>query len=103
MYVGKAINPKNRISEHLKEARAGKEKNPKCGWIRSLLDEGRVPTMIILEECDLSEAAHREFVWVAAYNTRNPMLTNFQNKAKMPQSEAEDFFRLHPPAQGTNP
>jgi hypothetical protein len=76
-YVGKAYNPKRRRQAHMNPSSL-KPKTRKNNWIKSLLNAGRKPELILLEqvkECEWEDAERR---WIAYY--RNipgyPQLTN---------------------------
>jgi hypothetical protein len=76
-YVGKAYNPKRRRQAHMNPSSL-RPKTRKNHWIKSLLNDGRKPELILLEqikECEWEDAERR---WIAYY--RNipgyPQLTN---------------------------
>ena len=53
-YIGKSIDPKGRLSDHVSDARKGVRNHHAC-WIRSLLNQGLSPVLSIVdvaeEEC----------------------------------------------------
>ena len=63
-YTAKAIS--TRLSEHLKEARAGHASH-KCNWIRSLLHAGIKPVSESLELVTAGNWQERERFWIALY------------------------------------
>ena len=64
-YVGKATNPKNRFSHHVK-LRDNPNKR-KRDWIEGLLKVGNVPTLSILEEVEEDRWQEREKYHIARY------------------------------------
>lgn len=48
-YIGKANDPFVRHRAHINRARTTNEAHHSCNWIRSLLREGKMPTMQVLE------------------------------------------------------
>jgi hypothetical protein len=66
-YVGKTINPKGRLSSHIKYAKF--KKYHSAYWIQSLLNEGYKPVMEILEEANSETWAEREVYWISYYRS----------------------------------
>jgi hypothetical protein len=62
-YIGKSNNPHKRLFGHNGHIRA-KTKSHKHFWIKSLLDQGFVPTILILEKCEKSIWQEREKDWI---------------------------------------
>jgi len=76
-YVGKAHNPKRRHQAHMNPSSL-KPKTRKNHWIKNLLNAGRKPELILLEqvkECEWEDAERR---WIAYYRSLPgyPQLTN---------------------------
>lgn len=68
-YVGKSDYPLNRLFKHLQEARNNKGRNKhKIHWIQSLLSNGLIPQLVILEEILLEEDWEgKEQYWINYY------------------------------------
>ncbi len=75
-YVGKADDPQRRFADHLKDTGA----SAKVWWIEELRAQGRVPTLIILEEVDSVIALQREQYWIRYYEKQGHPLTNYQSQ-----------------------
>lgn len=52
-YVGKANDPRSRLTKHLSSARFGK--NHAANWIRSIVSRGQIPDVQIIDEASLDE------------------------------------------------
>lgn len=61
-YVGKADDPFGRLKNHLKECTRRRTKKER--WIYTLKQEGRKPTIEILEEVCFSEWQQSEIYWI---------------------------------------
>lgn len=78
-YVGKTVNPRQRLKHHI--VTAGKHKSHKSNWVKSLLDSGVRPTMEIVEQgTGPWEAA--EVSWIAHYRALGSDLTNGDHGGK---------------------
>ena len=65
-YVGKTHKGiEFRLKEHLADAKHGTSK--KCKWIRSLIEQGKKPLIIIIEVCDHEVWPQREQYWIKFY------------------------------------
>ena len=51
-YVGKTVNLEQRLYNHINHAKTMKYKRHVCYWINSLLKQGKLPIMNVLEECE---------------------------------------------------
>jgi hypothetical protein len=74
VYVGLTKNPKKRLREHCKDARNGRS-SPLRSWIRSVLDAGKRPGFVWLEEgvgIDSGSCAERR--WIDQCNQETPLL-----------------------------
>lgn len=60
-YVGKSINPKDRLRCHIKDAKTKRRNNLSCNWIKSLLNKGLEPKMDIIDE------TYGEWEWLEIY------------------------------------
>jgi hypothetical protein len=74
-YVGKSNNPNERFSSHLSE-RSLKVKNEKNAWIKSLLEQGMKPVMIILQEVTHGCWAEAERAWICLLRMQGCIITN---------------------------
>ena len=75
-YVGKSINPKERLATHIREARKGSVLHSRR-WISGLLSKNKKPELIVLEECDSAEDANEsEKHWIASFRIMGANLTN---------------------------
>lgn len=78
-YIGKTIRTDEiRLEYHLGEAYMEKGWNrPVCRWIRKILNEDRVPDIIIIEEFNSEqEALDSEVIWIARLRKENVRLLN---------------------------
>jgi len=71
-YIGKTINPKRRLVEHLNDSK--REYNYKAMWIKSLLKEDIKPLIKFLKICPLSDFVKYEVEYIELY--KNSKLTN---------------------------
>lgn len=71
-YIGKTINPKRRLVEHLNDSK--REYNYRAMWIKSLLKENLKPLIKFLKICPLSEFVKYETEYIKLY--KNDKLTN---------------------------
>jgi len=63
-YVGKTLNPKERLRCHIDRSKSNKDK---IEWIKSIKENGGQVKMKILEECSVNWS-ERESYWVDKYN-----------------------------------
>ncbi len=73
-YVGKTIDPKRRLSQHIKDSQR-RTAHVQC-WILSLLSQGKNPVIEVIDEVpdDLWESA--EMGYIHLYRSRGTRLTN---------------------------
>ena len=71
-YIGKTINPKRRLVEHLNDSK--REYNYRAMWIKSLLKENLKPLIKFLKICPLSDFVKYETEYIQLY--KNGKLTN---------------------------
>jgi len=57
-YVGNSVSPKARLRVHIRDAQA-KQNTEKKVWIRSLLDRGAMPVLVIVATYNNEPAARR--------------------------------------------
>jgi DNA invertase Pin-like site-specific DNA recombinase len=74
-YVGRTNNPKNRLTEHIREAKQGIRNIVKSRLIMSIIERGIKPIIRIIEWCFDSNSGEREKYWIKYYNK----LTNLVN------------------------
>lgn len=66
-YVGKtSLSPRVRWNAHLTRARTGRCRTPSGLWIRSLLDEGRQPLMVLLDSVE-GDGGQAERQWITLF------------------------------------
>ena len=76
-YIGKANNPQLRLKSHIsRDNNKRSERSHKSNWIKSLMESGKYPSMIILEEVALSNWIEAEKKWIAHYRLNGAKLTN---------------------------
>lgn len=63
-YVGKTYSPKQRLKQHLKDGRLRPNRCHRSGWVRSLLNAGVEPEMVILEEVAADAWRKAETFWI---------------------------------------
>lgn len=71
-YIGKTINPKRRLLEHLADSK--REFNYRAMWIKSLLKENLRPSIKFLKICPLSDFIKYETEYIQLYKSNK--LTN---------------------------
>lgn len=65
-YVGASSNPTHRLSGHKSDAKR-RNSAPVQKWISSLLDEGLIPIMDIVDSADSNTRDEREKYWIQRY------------------------------------
>lgn len=78
IYVGYTINPEKRLKRHIEEATSNRPERSRyrnC-WIRSLLNKGIMPNMIILEEVQDSDWQEAEMFYIAYFRSIGMKLCN---------------------------
>lgn len=73
-YIGKTVNAKYRLSQHIQESKNLKISNHRLNWIRSLLTNDIKPIIKFLKICPLSEFVKYETEYIQLY--KNNKLTN---------------------------
>ena len=73
-YIGKTINPKNRLSEHITESRKLNIIHYRAKWIRKLTRLELKPKITFLRVCSLDEFEKYETEYIKIYS--NNILTN---------------------------
>lgn len=88
-YIGKAVNPRARLSQHLRAVNRGRETYFKS-WIKVLLGRGLKPTMRIVETCCPDTWEERERAVIAEHRTKGVRLTNTALGGNAPYRTVED-------------
>ena len=65
-YIGKSDTPKKRLNQHITDSIGQERKNKKEAWIKSLLNKGLKPNLIIIEKVS-DNWQEREKYWIAKY------------------------------------
>jgi hypothetical protein len=65
-YVGKTVNPKRRLSQHVQDAKYFPNRTRTLNWIKSLLLKNIKPIMTVIEECE-NNWGEREIYWIDYY------------------------------------
>lgn len=73
-YIGKADNPQKRLKRHI--AQYEPKATHKSNWIRSLLDQGKTPALLVLEEAPRESWQECERKWITHYKGKGARLTN---------------------------
>lgn len=74
-YIGKTKKKvRDRLREHIGEAKSYRNKNYRVDWIRSLLSENLVPNIFILEKC--KDWQNAEKFWIKLCKNQGCKLTN---------------------------
>lgn len=74
-YVGKSVNPRRRLQSHCSAKAVAKQTHTAC-WLRSLLDVGLSPSLVIIDGGRGNGHAAAERAWIAEYRRRGAHLTN---------------------------
>jgi hypothetical protein len=88
-YIGKAVNPRARLNQHVREVNRGRETYFKS-WIKVLLGRGLKPTMRIVETCCPDTWEERERAVIADHRTKGVRLTNTAAGGNAPHCTVED-------------
>jgi hypothetical protein len=74
-YIGKSVNPKERLATHIRDARRGVVVHCKR-WIDGLLQQGLLPVLGIIEKTTKENANEAECYWIACFRFMGANLTN---------------------------
>lgn len=77
-YVGKSVNPKDRLRCHIKDAKTKRRNNLSCNWIKSLLNKNIKPKMDIIDEIE-GEWEWLEIYWIEQFKAWGFKLKNLTN------------------------
>ena len=75
-YVGKANNPEQRLREHLSRARHDSRNDHLANWLRSLMQKGGLPMLILLERTPVRDWQETERRWIKELRERGVQLIN---------------------------
>lgn len=75
-YVGKALNPYNRLRRHITEVKRGGKHTYKKAWMRKCIAEGKVIHVILLEMVPTSNWPEAECWWIAFFRSIGARLVN---------------------------
>ena len=75
-YVGKANDPAQRLRQHRSSAKGGKENPHSSAWLKSLLDGGHKPELVLLEEVSRHRWEEAEQAWIQYLRGLGCYLTN---------------------------
>lgn len=79
-YVGKSDSPHHRLKAHIRESTRRPEdrhySTHKANWIRSLIQDNKMPVLQIVEEVSQEEWKERECYWIDFYRSQGCNLTN---------------------------
>jgi hypothetical protein len=73
-YVGKSIDPKRRLNEHIKNY--NKSISYKNNWIKSLIEKGEYPIISIIDEVEYEDSSFFEIFWICQIKSWGFNLTN---------------------------
>ena len=94
-YIGKTSMLLNyRLSSHVSSAKKNDGQPALIGWVRSLLDSGKKPTIVLLEECEPNDIDAAEVAWIATC-VRNGC--DLLNKSLLPKTPAVKQSRRQTP------
>lgn len=72
-YVGQTYNPVRRLKGHIY---SGSGPDAKTAWIDDLKNDGEIPEMVILQECDMTEVFSSEINWISRLGQEGHPLLN---------------------------
>ena len=78
-YIGKAKNLHNRYSVHMYQARSNKSNTYCSNWIKSLLKQGKEPTIIELDKCEDSIWEDVERKYIQEFKDKGYNLVNLED------------------------
>lgn len=74
-YIGQTVHPlEDRLKAHIAESQTAESK--RAIWIRSLVYNGKLPIMELVESCDDLDLNTREQYWIDHHQKQNPELKN---------------------------
>jgi GIY-YIG catalytic domain len=89
-YIGKTIDPKKRLAQHINAAKTLRTKHHASNWIRSLLASGEKPAMEIIHEVPEGENWEAyEIEAISAFRAEGHRLTNTSPGGKLVEISPE--------------
>ncbi len=68
-YIGRAVDPVNRLRCHITEAMTDYSVGPKAKWIKTVIESGGAIEMNVIEDCHYLFGDDRERYWINYYST----------------------------------
>lgn len=87
-YIGQSVNPSSRYEQHLQDS----TNSPKGKWIRTLIESGQNPGLVILDSVDGRDANYQEKWWITLGVKRGWNLTNVGNPTRKDVSFQDMFI-----------
>lgn len=79
-YIGRTTQRLNiRLNQHIDTSQRKRSQCARCKWIRSLLEEGLRPSIVVLDMVSVGQAAESEGEWIAMYRAIGVDLLNEQS------------------------
>jgi len=75
-YVGKTINPKNRLEAHINKSKNFQGSRHVCNWIKSLLKKNLKPIMTVIDITDKHNWIDKERYWIKHFKDLGLKLCN---------------------------
>jgi group I intron endonuclease len=91
-YVGKAKEPKKRLTQHLSEARH-KTGTHRRHWLQELLAADKEPVLEILEETSVSEWEQRERYYISLYKATGLLVNDTEGGDGMTTERAKKLWQ----------
>ena len=74
-YVGRTSQSVDRrFIAHVSESQ--RANNRRCQWIKKILNQGKMPVIEVIDQCQPSEQQKKKQYWIEYYRSINPNLTN---------------------------
>lgn len=90
-YIGKCVDTRVRVRQHLAEARRPNRNSYRCNWIRSL--DGNRPAVLILEKVAEGHWEDRERYWIDFHRRSGANLTNTTDGGEGLNNPSEEVRR----------
>lgn len=75
-YIGKTNNVEKRLQSHISEAKRYNKSRHVLNWIKSLINNGELPTIEIIETVSQDKWEEREKYWISHFRETIPNLCN---------------------------
>jgi len=89
-YIGRTINPKERLYGHICEGR--NFNTDKAQWIKSILDQGKIPMIKILEETIKEKSVKAEEKWMKKHKNTILNISKSGNGMMPTKSQNKDNY-----------